>query len=271
MLNNPFFATDPSGFVSDSGFWAGIGNFFSAIGNFFSGLFSSGGGSGSSINSGGGMARSSNNNAAVQKVNAAKEVSGNSVSNQNNNSNLSGIKDDDNPSSVDLTGNKKEDNGLSTVAEQTVKGAGANTAAGGAKYQQTYSSKNELQTALGSDGFTTGKRPLENMPFSIRGTENSGANQLNIEGLHEQVFYVVPGDDGKPKLQNLGFFGEGKGVMPDEGFPNNIDQYRFGPIQQGPLLTEQLKSMPGFRAQDYTLFRNNCQDYCSAVRQKFGK
>jgi hypothetical protein len=123
-----------------------------------------------------------------------------------------------------------------------------------------YGSRDELLTALGTDGYTFGKRPLEGTSLSIRGADGSGLDMLNVEVLHEQVFYVDA--DGKP--QNRGFFPDG--VRADGGFPSNIGTYRFGPVLQGPLTTQQLQSMPGFRPQDYSLMRNNCQDFCSAVR-----
>lgn len=93
---------------------------------------------------------------------------------------------------------------------------------------------------------------------------------LNVEVMHEQVFYVET-VNGTPVLKNLGFFGEGKGLDINRGFPGNIGQYRFGPVQQGPLTESQLRAIPGFSPQDYSLMRNNCQDYCSAVRQQFGQ
>lgn len=85
-----------------------------------------------------------------------------------------------------------------------------------------------------------------------------------------QVFYVET-VNGVRTLQNRGFFDGGRGIIADPGFPNNIGQYRFGPILQGPLDTQQLQSIRGFQPKDYSLMRNNCQDYCSEVRQQFGQ
>jgi hypothetical protein len=30
-----------------------------------------------------------------------------------------------------------------------------------------------------------------------------------------------------------------------------------------------LRALPGFQSKDYSFFRNNCQDYCAIVRERF--
>ena len=128
-----------------------------------------------------------------------------------------------------------------------------------------FSSDAALLSALGENGYVFAKRRLEALPIAIRSRRGSAADRSNIEPVHEHLFYVEGG-----QLRDLGFF-DRSGISPDPGFPVNIEQYVFSAPMEGPLSTEQLKSVPGFRAEDYVLMNHNCQDYCSAVRLLLGQ
>lgn len=134
-----------------------------------------------------------------------------------------------------------------------------------------YPSQEALFEALGDNGYVFGDRPLQGLNFMIRGEEGGLLDRANLQFSHKQIFYVGTSVDGTLSLENRGFFGGGKGVIADPNFPGNISSYRFGPVQQGPLTTQQIESIPGFRPQDYSLSSKNCQHFCTALQQQFGQ
>ncbi|OIR25173.1 hypothetical protein BGC33_05595 [Bathymodiolus thermophilus thioautotrophic gill symbiont] len=126
--------------------------------------------------------------------------------------------------------------------------------------KRKYSSVEELQKALGSDGTTFGKRPLK----GSGGVMGVGpiSDYYNSEFAHEQMFFTKGGE-----LRNLGYFDDG--VIHSDGDRQNdtlIQSYTFDPIIYHGL---DSSNPAGFGINDYSLPFNNCQHYCDSIRKRF--
>lgn len=115
--------------------------------------------------------------------------------------------------------------------------------------------------AQGEGAYTFGDRPLSGVVVRLFGKIGGYFDRNNIQDVHEHFFWI----DGSGNVRNSGYF-DTTGVGPDPGFPGNIQQYRFEPIQRGGAITDMVLNPKGFGPNDYHLLKNNCQHYCDAVR-----
>ncbi|MBE0530268.1 MAG: hypothetical protein IH626_05530 [Rhodospirillales bacterium] len=124
--------------------------------------------------------------------------------------------------------------------------------------------------AMGPGAYVIGVRPLDGpVPF-YDSPDGGPADRKNIELNHQHLFYL----DADGELRDVGFFrpnkkaGEKGGVKLDGEKANRIGDYRFGPVQEGRVINKETLHLKGFGADDYNLFKNNCQDYIDALRQR---
>jgi RHS repeat-associated protein len=146
------------------------------------------------------------------------------------------------------------------------------------EWRANYRSLDELMAGLKPGDLFFGKRPLGKTSrrtwntITIIHVRVGKPDAENWEVLHEEVFFV----DKNGVLQNIGFHENVKGdengvVIGDPGFPGNIGYYLFGPIAHDVNIDTLQFQSAQFRSGTYALTENNCQDYCTFIRDQLEK
>jgi len=105
---------------------------------------------------------------------------------------------------------------------------------------------------------------LENVRPAGIGRTGSLADRLNLEPLHQQVFYKENG-----RIQNIGFFGDNGGIVDsDVNFPRNFNSYIFETTIYRNVDTRTIDFTAGSFDGRYNLISNNCQVYCDFIKTR---